>query len=245
MKIKYLLGFFLLLIISCSDSNNCLKNIGERITITEGLQSFHTLEINSIFDVTIVDSALYTISIEGYSNVMDLIDHKVENGKLILKNNYECTWLKKEDCPKIIITAPKIDTVYVNQACDFRTEGTLNYSDFNFFCFAKILNCDISLNCNNVWFLAVATSGRYTIKGKANWVYMQNCGNGVLQADDFECWHLDLQHRSIGESRIYCTGELNLVEIKHAYVYLFTPICPQITFKNEEDKKLFFTENCI
>lgn len=246
MKIKYYIIFFIItLLASCSDSNNCLKRIGERKTLIDGLHSFHTLNINSVFDITIIDSALYSISIEGYSNILDLVEHKVVNGVLTLENKYECTWLKKEDCPKIIITAPKIDSVYINNACDLRSEGVLNYNNFFVFCFAKILNCDLTLNCHNVWFMAVATSGLYKLRGTANWVYLQNAGNGMLDAENFECYHLDLDHKSIGETKISCYGDLNILNIKYSYVYLFTSLCPNITFNNSMDKSLFFTENCM
>ncbi|MDR2835356.1 MAG: DUF2807 domain-containing protein [Bacteroidales bacterium] len=211
----------------------------------EFLSEFKTLKLNSMFDITLVDSSVYSITVETYENIIPMISMERKNDTLNLKNDYNCTWLKKEDMPKIRITAPNIEEVLVDEACNIRTDGILKYDKFLLEVKAKIVSCDLNLDCTLFSGKFIYTTGDYYIRGVAAWVSFLNYGKGNLHAENFKCNHLDLMHNSVGYSNISCYGYLKFIEIKLGYVYLFTAQCPNIIFENNEDKKLLFTEGCL
>lgn len=233
------------LFFSCNNTNNCLKKLGVKKTVKENLHGFYNLNLNSCFDVILVDSSAYAIKIESYENIIPLIEREVNHGVLNLKNTYSCTWLKKEDLPKITIYAPRIDTVYVNEPCDIRSEKKLSYDKFIMKISAKIFTCDLFLDCSFLWFQAMATTGTYNLQGKADWALISNAGQGNLNAENLNCRILDFCHLSEGYSKISAYEELNISTIKYGKVDLITAQCPIINFQNEKDKKLFFTNSCF
>jgi hypothetical protein len=223
-----------------------MKKLGNKKVVKENIAGFYRLNLNSCFDVTLIDSSAYAIEIETYENIIPLINIKVKHGVLDLENSYSCTWLKNEDLPKIKIYAPTIDTIWVNAPCDVRSHNTLIYKELTFENHAKIFNCDIEIETSYLWFKAVSSTGNYYLRGKCSgWSYLSNSGNGSLYADQLECNEMDFAHLSDGTSKISVYGKLHVKTIKYGYVDLQTLQCPEISFDNPKDKDWFFSKSCL
>ncbi|MDR2009727.1 MAG: DUF2807 domain-containing protein [Bacteroidales bacterium] len=246
MRIIFLLFFICLFFNSCTkNGGNCIKSPGSEKSISENLGNFNSIILNDLFDVTIIDSTSYSIKITTGEYLLSFIKYEIIDNELIIDNSYKCSWLTKPEKPKITISTPTLEKIIVNDACDLRSIGTLNYNNLIIDCFAKILTTDITIDCDDYFcFKANSTTGDYYIKGRCGYAFLYNLGHGYLYADDLKCEYMDFVHESHGHSRICATNKLSVSSIKYGEVFLITNICPEIVFANDSERERI-SGNCI
>lgn len=227
-----LISVILLIIVainSCNtDSNRCLKSNGEQKFEKFTLEHFSKVCIRSDFDITFITSNDYSLTINCGKNLIPYIDHEISNNELILTDNNGCNWLRKRIKPKLIISCPDLREINIYEACDIRTIDTLHFSNLSIQNWAGILNANMTILGDSLFFRCHATTGDYRMEGSCNYAYVYNVGSGYFKGRRLLCNTIHAIHRSIGESELNASQRLLIEDIKYGKLYSFSEHCPQI-----------------
>ena len=114
-----LLGLSILLSqTGCDKEGVCVKSTGKVIRESRPVEPFHEIEVNDNLNVFLTfDSTKYGISVEAGENLIAGIRAEVDSGRLVLKNDNACDWLRSFDVPvNIFLTFSYLDTIIYQAA---------------------------------------------------------------------------------------------------------------------------------
>ena len=115
----WILGMCVLLSLAgCNDEGVCIKSTGKVVRESRPVEPFHYLEINNNINVFLVqDTVNYGISVEAGENLIAGIATETDSGKLVLKNNNSCDWLRSFEVPvNVYVTFTELDTIIFQAA---------------------------------------------------------------------------------------------------------------------------------
>ena len=91
----------LLILTGCQqDEGVCIKSTGKVITREQLTLPFHYIEVYDNINLILTqDTSLSSIKVEAGENLIDGISTEIDNGRLILRNQNNCNWLRSFDVP--------------------------------------------------------------------------------------------------------------------------------------------------
>lgn len=116
---------FSLSLISCDDSDF------EETTRIVPLEPFHALELNSVFDVYLLQDTSFGLRIAGRDKVVDDIRFDVKDDTLRISNGNKRKWLNPADNKvKLVVSADLLHSIVVNESCYIKTINPVVANDF-------------------------------------------------------------------------------------------------------------------
>src|SRR5688572_20241434 len=107
---KYYLAY-LLLLISCKDEF-------DHATVFKELPAFNKLELNSVFNVFLIQENAHSIRIEADDDVVNDISFEVREGTLTVRNRQRQQWLRPESNKvNLYITAAALNSISPGETC--------------------------------------------------------------------------------------------------------------------------------
>jgi hypothetical protein len=136
------------------------------------LPAFDHLELNSVFDVYLIQDSSYSIKIEAHEDVAKDISFEVQNGILSVKNKQRLKWISPESNKvKLFITAAGLKQIIPNETCSIQTVNTLTVDDFSIVMAPspKLVEINLDLDCGyfNYW-NNYQCGGKLILKGRAS-----------------------------------------------------------------------------
>ncbi len=212
MKIFVLTIFIISFIISsCSkkDRCGCFDSNGKTEIETRNLAPFSELEIDDVFDITIHLNSNPVIKIESGKHLFKGIETKVENNRLIIKNNNICNWTRKYNGHiKLDISCDSISYLKLNESCDIRCSDTIKAREFRFDNFADISTVDMNFVCSTMTFAVHAGTGDMKLHGSAGVCYLWSMGYSYFYLNDFVTDYCFIMSNSTGNCYVNVTKEI-------------------------------------
>jgi hypothetical protein len=120
LQIPVLLIFILLLARCHQDDGVCISSTGKVITQDRAVQPYRCVEIYDNINVFLTqDSTLDRIVVEAGKNLIDGITTRIDSGKLSLRNENSCSWLRSFEVPvNVYLTFGSLDTIIFRAAGD-------------------------------------------------------------------------------------------------------------------------------
>lgn len=116
--------FLLLAACSKDDGSACIVGRGEESTISESIESFHTLLIEGRCNVILVQDSQSIVEVNYGENLINAISTTLENETLHISENTKCDFLRKTNpLPEIKVHFSEIETIL------FRNAGRLSNRD--------------------------------------------------------------------------------------------------------------------
>lgn len=177
--LTHILGFFLL--ITLYGCNKCLNKKGEVQTFSHSLESFHELDIEGKFNITLVQNANNKVTFKAHQGILDLMRYQVQNNVLSITNNNKCSNINGyDDWIDVRIEMDSISYARLSVPGRLISEGMLNWQS----CSLLIDNCNLetTLNLDMNYFEISLDGGTSTINlaGKSNTTEYNNNGNGHI-----------------------------------------------------------------
>ncbi|WP_044402809.1 head GIN domain-containing protein [Lacinutrix sp. Hel_I_90] len=155
-KIIYLLSVIIL--VSCNSENapDCFQNSGDVITKTFEVQEFTKVTVFERIELIVKEGPVHEVIVETGEFLMDEIDVKVENGKLLLNNNNGCNLTRDFGITKIYITAPNLTEIRSSTGLQTSSDGVLTYPSLLLISedFSEAYHTDglfrLQVNCNTL-----------------------------------------------------------------------------------------------
>lgn len=127
---RKILNLLLIAIIFSCDSentNDCFQKTGNIIIKEITVETFDRILVNRDIELIIKDGSNQKVEIETGSNLINDVEAKVKNGKLILTDNNSCNFVRSYGITKVFVTSPNITEIRSSTQYDIRSEGVLTY----------------------------------------------------------------------------------------------------------------------
>jgi len=125
-KITYFISGVSILIIILAGCNKeeavCFSSTGKIITQGGASIPYHTVEVYDNINLILTqDTSVNMIMIEAGENIIGGITTKIDSGKLVVRNENSCNWLRSFEIPvNVYLTFTRLDTI------TFRAAGNIS-----------------------------------------------------------------------------------------------------------------------
>jgi len=131
------------------------------------LDLFETIELNSTFQVYLIQDTSYSIRIEADKNVLENIDIQLNNGVLKISNHSSWKWLHPTtNAVKLYITSNQLKLIRVNETCHIETINPIHSKDLGMIMSSKLNEANLALQCSVFYmYNNHPTGGKVTVSG--------------------------------------------------------------------------------
>jgi hypothetical protein len=191
MKIKQIPAFIFLVLLfaGCNKDNGvCVSSTGKVVQIERPALPFNRLAINDNINVFLTqDNAVNKIVVESGENLIDGITTEIDSGKLVLKNENSCNWLRSFKVPvNVYITFTQLDSIST------RAAGNITFTN-NWTSYSVYLEVvegsgalDIKLNTYRCYFMVFYGTTNLNITGVSEVSTMISYGFGPVHAESLD-----------------------------------------------------------
>jgi len=119
----------IVLVVSCNSENapDCFQNSGDIIQKEFIVQAFTKVTVFERIELIIKEGPEHKVLVETGEFLLDDIEVKVENGRLLLNNNNGCNLTRDYGITKMYITAPNLTEIRSSTGLPTRSDGVLTY----------------------------------------------------------------------------------------------------------------------
>lgn len=197
--------FTFLLFIAATIGNPAIpnpKDINDKIPVDE----FSSVSISVNATVYIEQANTYSVEMDGPADVLEKIEIKVENEKLIIQPENHKTQINKD--VTIRINAPDYEAISMAGSAKLVAEGNMNLEELTL----KIAGSgSMKFNKLSAEEVEVKISGSgslYLAGNGAGELSIAIAGSGDMDARNFEVDEMEVKISGSGSCKVYVTGEL-------------------------------------
>ncbi len=119
-----------MILLSCNGDNipDCFQNSGDIIQQEFQVESFDKITVFERIELIVKDEPTQKIIVETGEYLLNDIDVKVENGRLILKNNNSCNLTRNYGITKVWVSSPDLTEIRNSSGQVVGSDGVLNYA---------------------------------------------------------------------------------------------------------------------
>jgi len=158
---KHLVYIFIgIILLSCNGDNvpDCFQNSGSIIQQEFEVSTFDKITVFERIELVITDEPTQKVVVETGEHLLNDIEVKVENGRLILINNNGCNLTREYGNTKVYVSSPNVTEIQNSSGYSVSSNGVLNYpnlrllsEDFNY---PDVTHTDgdfnLQVNCNRI-----------------------------------------------------------------------------------------------
>lgn len=168
--------------------NDCLTSLGSISSISRQVQNFTEIAVSDRVELTIVQDSAKAglVELEGPKNLLEGISTEVENGRLYLKNNNTCNFVRSFDYElKVWVYVDDLTLLNVESIAQVFTKDTLYISKLEVFHNA-LSDIDLVLSGEEVYVRSL-NSAQTTLRGKVRVLKGSIEEISNLKAFDLQC----------------------------------------------------------
>ncbi|KQC29871.1 head GIN domain-containing protein [Flagellimonas eckloniae] len=126
---KVILTYCILFLISCNGDNvpDCFQNAGDLVRETVELPEFTKITAFENVNVVVKQGPDQLVEIETGEFLRNEVSAKVEEGRLILRNENDCNFVRDYGVTTIYVTSPEITEIRSGTGFSISSDGVLNY----------------------------------------------------------------------------------------------------------------------
>ncbi len=121
--------FFILILNSCNGDNvpDCFQNAGDLVRVTVDVPEFTTMTVFENVKVELKQGDEQKIEIETGAYLLGDVSAEVEDGRLILRNENSCNYVRDYGLTTIYVTSPNITEIRSSTGLPISSDGVLDY----------------------------------------------------------------------------------------------------------------------
>jgi hypothetical protein len=222
-KILYVLVvqcLILFLLVNCK-TEECLKGSGPEGTNQIETNYFREVNINGMFDVTLVQDTVCYVEFEGGKNMLRYTKAKNSDSVLWIDNSNNCLFLKDYKKIKLFVHFTDINVINFFEPCTIRSQNALT-DDFSLLVPADIADLDIELNNNNFFFYNHRTSGgNYVFRGKSKNCHLMGFYTARIDASQLTTNNMIIENHSAVDFYVQADETLHVQIFNRGNVYYY------------------------
>ena len=193
--------FCLLLLIGTLIS--CEKN-AEVITKTDYLDVFHTITLDSYFDIVLIQGNEHSIKLVGNEKTIDEIEYTIEDSVLTLKNKSNNRWLSpKKNKFKLYLTFEQLKKINAIETCQIQCQDTIQGNELGIFFASKMNEANLKLNYSTIFYYNNhPCGGKLILSGNCSFLKIWNYALMQVDASELYSGHVLIENYSKGDCTI-------------------------------------------
>lgn len=199
----------LLLLSGCAKENlgDCIKSTGSIQTEFRISEPFSRLEVEDNINVFIYFDNHYQIEIEAGKNLMPLIETKVENGTLHLRNNNKCNWVRSFEVPvNVTLTCPSLDFLIARGFGTIETIDTIVGTSFTAEQWEASGLVKLRLHTQQAWLKTNTGPGNFECSGETEYLYAYNSSSGIFRLENLYSNQCFVWNSGVGDMYVQVVG---------------------------------------
>jgi hypothetical protein len=204
--IIFLSCLLIILLVSagCHDTfNECLNGKGAIVTQRIGLYPFGNVEVYDNLELTLVQGSDYMMEVTAGENIIPMLRLNLKGNTLVLSNESSCPMLKDPWKPiKVVLTAPKFDTLIVKSHADVRTLQPIRQKEFSIRVSQSAARVQMGVDCEKLTIENKDGTADVTISGRAHRTVCNHAGFGKLDLTGLSSVYLNLGAQSRNDCRV-------------------------------------------
>jgi hypothetical protein len=127
---KLIYSVFTILLLSCNGDNvpDCFQNAGKIIQQEVVVETFDKITVFERIELIVTDEPTQKVTIETGEYLLNDINIKVEDGRLLLVNNNACNLTRNYGITKVYVSSPNLTEIRNSSGLTLSSNGILNYN---------------------------------------------------------------------------------------------------------------------
>ncbi len=209
-NIQILFFSFILLLASCNNNSDCLKQSGDNTVETRDLLDYKNLTIKGNFIVNLIQSNENKIIIKGAENLITSVESNISNRMLTIEDNNKCNWLRNYSELEIDIYFVNIDTMNFKNSNLIRTRKVLKDDWIFILVNSQIALIDLEFDCKRLSFNIINSKGKIVLKGKTERGEYYHHGATSFDASNLICDNLLVRTRTFADMYVNVKSNLSV-----------------------------------
>ncbi|RDY58849.1 head GIN domain-containing protein [Flagellimonas nanhaiensis] len=128
---KWTIAITILFLIACNGDNvpDCFQNAGDLIKDTVEVPSFSRITVFENINLVLIQGEEQKVEVETGEFLRKEVSAKVEDNRLILRNENGCNFIRDYGLTTIYVTSPNISEVRSSTGLLVSSDGVLNYPE--------------------------------------------------------------------------------------------------------------------
>lgn len=201
--------FFILILSSCQ--KYALFDSGDKVTAEFNLEDFTTLEIEDVFNLTLVSDTINKLIVTTGENLLDNISYEITDHVLYLYNYNKFRWTREYDRVDLTLHTNNLEKIHIREPSNIKSEGIYKAEKLSIIGWSMVnqLNMIVDLD-----FLAInmgkSNSGEYKVSGYANRYHVSGWGSSFIYTHELISNEVHVRQRSIGDVYVYALDKLSI-----------------------------------
>jgi hypothetical protein len=214
--------------VSCQKENmgDCLKSTGEVLFEEREVIRFDTIIIHNVINLILTNEKKHAVTVEAGKNLLPFIETSVEDGKLIIRNNNKCNFVRSYKVPiNVYVSTPILSVLEQKGSGNISCTNTLGAGYFYFF---TTSGGDAQINIEAPYsYLNNSGGGDVRLTGKTSEFYCFSRSSGFIFAEDFQTQKTTVNAGGTGDIYVNAEKELKIVRTGGGNIYFIGE--PEIT----------------
>ncbi len=209
MRIVVLIMIFLSVVLSIScEKHGCIKSSGKPAKEIRHLSGFDKIQIYNYYKVYLKTDSINKIEIEAGENLLKNIETEIKDSTLIIRDLNACRFMKGYDAKKLYISARELKKIVIEDGVELLSIDTLKLDKFYLRYYSDIGSCNLTVNCQLLYFDVWYGTGNYVFSGKTKSLYLAMEAVSHADASMLEADYVQARNNSLGDIYVNVTKRL-------------------------------------
>lgn len=214
MKFLHYIAFFLLLA-------SCKKE--DAITRTETPGAFHSIELNSSFEVYLQEDSTFYIELIGAEEFVNAVQVSVTDSVLTLFTDASNKWTHPEDNKvQVIVHARPLKLVTANETCLVQTVNPITSDEFGLVLKSKSNEAHLDLDCAEFYYWNnFPTGGIVSLHGQVHGLKIWNTAIMTVDARDLIAQYAWVENNAKNDCIVTVTQQISYKIGEQGNIHLY------------------------
>jgi hypothetical protein len=189
---------------------SCSKDgAGDIISKTVNVTGYHTLEIDGVFDVVIINDIVDYVEFTGESRNVNRCEAYVSDSMLHISGSKRGEFLRpNEMTTKAIVHMRQIKLIELNEDCKLTNEALLRGNEIGLVSRTRFADVKLNLGCNIFYYWNNPNGTHISLTGTVNAVKLWNSGLGSVDAAGLTADYALVENASQSDVKVNVNNQL-------------------------------------
>lgn len=203
----------MMLLLMFTSCNKALFDAGDTVTTIKVVnEPFTTIDIENIFDITLVNDTVNKVEVTCGENLQSYVSVNVKDGILYLDHSVKQNWSRSYEKIKLkvhLTFGPRID---IHEPISLKTEGVFKCDNFTIIDFWKVSEVDVAIDADFCGiYMSSDNFGYFKVKGKAQSADIWGWGSAYVMADELViAGNCHVKQRGMADVYVNVAGQLSV-----------------------------------
>lgn len=191
-------------IAGCGKSN-------DKVLITKSLEAFTKIQLNSTFDVVLIEDTVHSITFYGAEKRLENIKIEIVDSTLMVDDGGRFKWLNpKNQKVELRISSKYFALLTASETCSIRNEGEITSQEFGLILENKANEADLNLNTDVFYYYNnFPCGGKVTLRGNTNLLKVWNYALMTVDAAELNAKDALVENHALSNCTVNVKNKLD------------------------------------